>query len=213
MTSFFYRRVLLASSLLFCSVAGAVRVGTDVAAIMRAQAEAARRLTVPPPPQGVIDVQWNQLSPPGWNPGKILDRLGVSELKDDDPKAKAILAEVQHDWQRAPAISSVPLTPIRLTGFPVMLDDKTGAVKKILLVPYYGACIHMPPPPANQVVVVTLDRELSRSMYQYPVSITGNIAIKPSTTQYGRAIYQITNAKWEAYQYLKYPLPQYRLPQ
>ena len=160
---------------------------------------------MPPPPPGTADTQWKQLSPPGWNPGLVLERLGVAKLLDSDPRAAEIMSEVQREWQQAPAIGAAPQTRIRLTGFPVLLDDAKGPVKRVLLAPYYGACIHTPPPPANQTVLVTLDREMPRSMYQHPVWITGKLAIRPSSTRYGRVVYQITGATWEPYPYQEIP--------
>ena len=41
------------------------------------------------------------------------------------------------------------------------LDGEREKTREFLLVPYFGACIHAPAPPANQVihVVVSKDRE------------------------------------------------------
>jgi hypothetical protein len=43
---------------------------------------------------------------------------------------------------------------VRLAGFVVPLEDFQERAKEFLLVPYFGACIHSPPPPANQIVHV-----------------------------------------------------------
>ena len=36
---------------------------------------------------------------------------------------------------------------------PVAFDDQ-GRVTELFLVPYFGACIHVPPPPPNQIVYI-----------------------------------------------------------
>ena len=62
------------------------------------------------------------------------------------------------------------------------LEHKDAGVKELLLVPYVGACIHVPPPPANQTVYVTLkDAYILENIYD-PVWITGRLTIK-STNQ------------------------------
>jgi uncharacterized protein len=43
---------------------------------------------------------------------------------------------------------------LKLPGYIVPLEATQGALKEFLLVPYFGACIHSPPPPANQIVHV-----------------------------------------------------------
>ncbi|MBO4335911.1 MAG: DUF3299 domain-containing protein [Desulfovibrio sp.] len=46
---------------------------------------------------------------------------------------------------------------IALQGFVVPLErDADNKLSEFLLVPYFGACIHVPPPPANQIVYVRL---------------------------------------------------------
>jgi len=158
------------------------------------------------------DLGWAQLSPPGYNAQLVLDRLGVDQLEDRDARAEAILAQVQREWSRAPPIARMPDGPIRMTGFAVMLADGDQPVTRILLVPYYGACIHSPPPPANQAVRVTLDRELPRRMYQFPIRVTGELTHRPSVTRHGRVLYRMTNAEWEPHPWPRQPLPVYRLP-
>jgi len=45
-------------------------------------------------------------------------------------------------------------TQVRIPGFVVPLEDSKAGLKEFLLVPYFGACIHSPPPPANQIIHV-----------------------------------------------------------
>ena len=142
----------------------------------------------------------------------VLDRLGVDQLEDRDARAEAILAEVQRQWQKAPPIRRMPDGPVRMTGFPVMLSEGDKPVTQILLVPYYGACIHSPPPPANQAVLVTLDRELPRQMYQFPVWVTGTLEHAPAVTPHGRVLYRMREASWQPHPWPRQPLPVYRLP-
>ena len=69
---------------------------------------------------------------------------------------------------------------IRIPGYALPLEHKDLGVKDLLLVPYVGACIHVPPPPANQIVYVRLkDAHILESVYE-PVWITGRLSLKAS---------------------------------
>lgn len=52
---------------------------------------------------------------------------------------------------------------IRMPGFVVPLDAVRNGQREFLLVPYFGACVHTPPPPANQIVLVTPHPKLNLS--------------------------------------------------
>ncbi|MCL9777090.1 DUF3299 domain-containing protein [Vibrio methylphosphonaticus] len=43
---------------------------------------------------------------------------------------------------------------VKIPGFVVPLEGDEDTVTEFLLVPYFGACIHVPPPPPNQIVYV-----------------------------------------------------------
>ena len=67
---------------------------------------------------------------------------------------------------------------VRIPGYALPLEHKDTGVKELLLVPYIGACIHVPPPPANQIIYVTLKHGyMSTNLYE-PVWITGRMKIK-----------------------------------
>ena len=67
---------------------------------------------------------------------------------------------------------------VRIPGYALPLEHRNTGIKDLLLVPYVGACIHVPPPPANQIIYVTLKTGyVSTNLYE-PVWITGRIKIK-----------------------------------
>ena len=68
---------------------------------------------------------------------------------------------------------------VKIPGFAVPLegDDGFEYVKEFLLVPTFGACIHVPPPPPNQVIHVILDKSVHFEKLLYAVWITGIIEI------------------------------------
>ena len=69
--------------------------------------------------------------------------------------------------------------PIKIPGFAVPLegDDGFEYVKEFLLVPTFGACIHVPPPPPNQVIHVILDKPVYFEKLMYAVWVSGIVEI------------------------------------
>ena len=122
---------------------------------------------------------------------------------------KDVQAEIRREWDNAPTVPPPDDAPIRLTGFPVLLENSGGLAKSILLVPYYGAGIHRPSPPANQMVMVYFKHGLPRNLGQSPIWITGRMYPLAASTAHGRVGYTMPDAKWQKFPVDKYPLPQY----
>ncbi len=64
---------------------------------------------------------------------------------------------------------------VRLSGYLLPLEMDAGAVSEFLLVPFVGACIHVPPPPPNQIVQVTLANSYPAERLYAPVTVTGTL--------------------------------------
>lgn len=88
---------------------------------------------------------------------------------------------------------------VRLSGYIVPLETKGTAVTSFILVPYVGACIHVPPPPANQLVHVTTDRPYAGGSMFEPVSVTGVIRVAPTSTSVAEIGYALSADKIEPY--------------
>ena len=69
---------------------------------------------------------------------------------------------------------------VRIPGYLLPLEVSATKVTEFLLVPYIGACIHVPPPPPNQIIYVKLGKKRgykSKNLYE-PVWVTGVITAK-----------------------------------
>ncbi len=64
---------------------------------------------------------------------------------------------------------------IRMPGYVLPLEFEGQSVEEFLLVPYVGACIHVPPPPRNQMVFVRLNQSFAMKDLYEPVWITGRM--------------------------------------
>jgi hypothetical protein len=117
--------------------------------------------------QAYSELKWEALVPPDWDPLKdFKDFDGGSVLSDSDPRAQAMYERLRQIWDEAPTVAALDGQRVRLPGFVVPLDEAGRGLGSFLLVPYFGACIHTPPPPANQIVHVVASRPVEgfRSM-------------------------------------------------
>lgn len=68
---------------------------------------------------------------------------------------------------------------VRLPGYLLPLDVQDGKAVEFLLVPSVGACIHTPPPPANQIVYVSYPDGFETIGLYAPIWITGKLEADP----------------------------------
>lgn len=137
--------------------------------------------------------------PPDWQPKKLLDGVDLSMLSDNDPKANALLARLREEFERAPVVKSLDGKRVRIAGFVVPLERNDKGVTEFLLVPYFGACIHTPPPPANQIVHVLPKAPVPPEKAIFPLYVTGTLKTVPAITAEGAAGYRIAEAQFEEY--------------
>jgi len=83
--------------------------------------------------------------------------------------------------------------PIRIPGFMVPLDDMDyESVGRFLLVPDPQACIHVPPPPANQMMYVVMKGGKKAPVAMgMPIVLTGDLRVKSIRSQFGIVSFQV----------------------
>lgn len=136
-------------------------------------------------------ITWDILVPQGWEPFKEFKDLNFQSMDDGDPKAMAMLKKMRDVWDNAPVNNAIVGQQVRIPGFVVPLEDTKDGMKEFLLVPYFGACIHSPPPPANQIVHV-LPRNPAKGLRSMDaVWITGTLATVRTDSYMGAASYRI----------------------
>lgn len=142
--------------------------------------------------EGFETLDWEALLPPNWQPEALLDELKVDEISDDDPRAAAVMEQIMELWRAAPTSPLLAGRRISLTGFLVPLDFETDVLGEFLLIPYFGGCIHEPPPPANQTVhVVMPEGQTYRGGVFDLVRVSGTLRIEPYRHQIAVAAYRL----------------------
>ena len=89
---------------------------------------------------------------------------------------------------------------VRIPGFVLPFEfSASGEISEFLLVPYFGACIHVPPPPPNQLVYVTADAPADLSRQWEPIWAVGVLRTKSHMNDLGDAAYTLELQRWESY--------------
>lgn len=99
-------------------------------------------------------IAWDEMIPPDWDPLKDFKDINLGMMADGDPRATALLKRMREVWDQAPVNNALDGAQVRIPGYVVPLEEGKAGVTEFLLVPYFGACIHTPPPPANQIIHV-----------------------------------------------------------
>ena len=75
----------------------------------------------------------------------------------------------------APVVKELNGKLVKIPGFIVPLEGNNQTLSEFLLVPYFGACVHVPPPPPNQIVHVTFSEAIQMNNIYDAVWITGTL--------------------------------------
>lgn len=148
----------------------------------------------------VRELTWAELipegAPPPAPPAPIHD---LSQLSDTLSAEAGPAASQQSP--AAPVVKELDGQQVKLPGYIVPLDvTEEGRVTEFLLVPYFGACIHVPPPPSNQIVHVTSELGVLMDALYQPFWIEGPLMVKASSSELAEAGYQMDASKIYAYE-------------
>ncbi len=142
-------------------------------------------------------IDWEALIPPGFDADALVLEFNrkASELSDDAPQVRALVAEMKRRWEQAPTVATLDGQRVELPGFIVPLDFEGESAREFLLVPYFGACIHVPPPPANQVVYATAAKPIPLETLQDAVLATGTLKVEANHSDLAAAGYHMVVEK------------------
>jgi hypothetical protein len=131
-----------------------------------------------------IDLDWEDLLPQG-----------------QEPTPHAMRGLLPHD-EGQPLTSQQPASSgvrtawngqiVRIPGFIVPIDYDGSGVTAFILVPYVGACVHVPPPPANQLVFVTTHPPYESGGLFEPVNVIGMFGVSSLRTELAEIGYALS---------------------
>jgi hypothetical protein len=145
------------------------------------------------------EINWDELVPKDWDPMKEFKDLQLGGLSDADPRATQLLKRMREAWDNAPSNPALDGKAVRIPGYVVPLEETKDGLKEFLLVPYFGACIHSPPPPANQIIHV-LPQSVPKGIRSMdPVWISGTLVRGKVDSYMGAAAYKMEARLVEPY--------------
>ncbi len=154
------------------------------------------------------ELSWEDLIPPRGTPLPTppIPPAAASDAVPDNgapgarKRSHVIMSPFAHMYPYNP-VTALNGKYVKLPGFIVPLEsDEAGLLNEFLLVPYVGACIHVPPPPSNQIVYVKLKQPYELKSMNDPVWITGTIVTtEPWTGDLADADYAMAGDKVEKY--------------
>lgn len=109
--------------------------------------------------------------------------------------------------QKPPELAALDSKRIKVPGFVVPLDDDDTGLSEFLLVPSPQACIHVPPPPPNQMIMVRMRGATAPKRSWGPVWIMGTLHIATTDSQYGKISYMLHGDSAEPYRMPEEELP------
>lgn len=142
------------------------------------------------------ELQWGQLIPPGFSYADLAAEIEpasapLSSLADDDPEAQRLYQDMRQVLADAPVVEAYDGRSVKIAGFVVPLEQDEDRVLSFLLVPYFGACIHTPPPPANQIIHVETQGGFDTPGLDEPVYVTGTLRVERHQSDLGSAGYTL----------------------
>ncbi|AMX03297.1 DUF3299 domain-containing protein [Microbulbifer thermotolerans] len=149
------------------------------------------------------DVQWEELIPKDdldalLNPPAYLDTIVEGSAEDQLPQEPISSEDQATESRYQKALTSTRIKPefdrqkIRIPGFVVPLEfDETQTIFRFLLVPYFGACLHLPPPPPNQVIYASFPKGMRVDVLYDPFYVEGELRTLRKDSDLGTAAYSM----------------------
>ena len=138
----------------------------------------------------IVELEWNDLLPEGTSTIPNSLRGIVEHDESSLASQQPVSSGVRTDWNGK---------TVQLPGFVVPIEYDGTGVTSFILVPYVGACVHVPPPPANQLVLVTTKRPYELDGLFEPVKVTGKLGTASTSTELADIGYTLAATKVKPY--------------
>lgn len=149
------------------------------------------------------ELDWEALMPPDYvlSLESLYNNPELDQLDDYSDRAQRLYDELQQSLASAPVVDTLDGRMISIPGFVVPLEGEGDRVDRFFLVPYFGACIHVPPPPSNQIIDVHYEPGTRIDSLYDAVLISGRLTTEVFSHEMGTAGYRL-----EAYRIAPYEI-------
>lgn len=153
----------------------------------------------------IVEILWEDLLPPGAEEAYIAQmEAHMQSLYDlDRPIIEGGAGDDMIQFGTFDTVPELADRRIRIPGYAVPFDfSRNAEIKEFLLVPYFGACIHSPPPPPNQMIYVRMNRAFRLGDLAQAVWVEGTLRTAAAYNDLGNTAYTLEATKFE-----RYPMP------
>ena len=153
--------------------------------------------------RGYREIGWEELMPEGEEERLAqLYQQQMAMLYSGGPIMEGSAADVMVQIGTFNTVKELNETKIRIPGYTVPFEFGANAeISEFLLVPYFGACLHAPPPPPNQTVFAMSDEPIRLRDLAQAVWIEGTMYTQTQESELADAAYTLRVEKVEPYQY------------
>ena len=158
-------------------------------------------------------IEWPDLMPPEvlailLNPPEYIAEIEDGSAEDQiSSQMKSAVNQSEEDAYQKALVSTdvnenLDGAMIRIPGFVVPLEfDEEQTISQFFLVPYFGACLHMPPPPPNQIILVNAPKGIQMSALYDPFWIEGQLSTSFQENDMATSAYAMQLKRIEPYNY------------
>ncbi len=144
----------------------------------------------------VTDILWDDLIPDDFqqpeNPFITMSQEEIDRLMDGSEESQAELAKLEEAFNYAPVVDELNGKRVKIPAYITPLEyNEQSLMSEFLLVPYMGACIHTPPPPANQVVHAKMREAIKLDSLWDPVWAIGTIRTETTQSELAESGYKL----------------------
>lgn len=152
---------------------------------------------------GIQEIGWEDLMPEGEEERIAeLYQQQMESLYSSGGIAEGSVADKAVQIGTFNVVEDMDGRKVRLPGYTVPFQYGSDAeISEFLLVPYYGACLHAPPPPPNQTIFVKTDDPIQLKDLSQAVWIEGTLRVKTRKSDLADTAYVIEMSGWEKYKY------------
>ncbi|MEL7108828.1 MAG: DUF3299 domain-containing protein [Pseudomonadota bacterium] len=153
--------------------------------------------------RGVREIGWEELMPEGEEERLAqLYQQQMALLYSGGPIMEGSAADQMIQIGTFNTVKELNETKVRIPGYTVPFEFGANAeIGEFLLVPYYGACLHAPPPPPNQTIFAMTDEPIKLRNLAQAVWIEGTIYTQTQESELADAAYTIQVDRVEIYEY------------
>lgn len=150
--------------------------------------------------RGVTVIGWEDLMPEGEE--ERLQKMYAAQMASLYSIQEGSAADTAVQIGSFNTVDTYDEKKIRIPGYTVPFSyDAKAEISEFLLVPYFGACIHAPPPPPNQTIFVRTDKPILLKNLPQAVWVEGTLHAEKQESDLADAAYIIDLTRVEKYEY------------